>query len=304
MTHEILSIGLIIFPTRRINMLRRYFKNIYLKLEKRLLASIRSIIKEEVQCLKQSQDIREQIQVCLKDERKATHWIIRKELVSERRPIHWIVRNELQKSKHNLFFRELSEAAEDSLRYARQFFGNAHAFQDKFALRKYLLNAYKSDGIVLEFGVYQGSSITQIACLLPDNQVYGFDSFEGLPEDWRSGFNQGHFRVANTPEVPANVELVKGLFENSLPKFLEQHKEEIGMVHIDCDLYSSTNLVLKSLESRLKKGVILLFDEYYNYPGWRNGEFAAFQEFIGASDRSYEYIAYNSSQCQVAVKLV
>ena len=40
------------------------------------------------------------------------------------------------------------------------------------------------DGEVLEFGVYAGGSITRTANALPNMTIHGFDSFEGLPEDW------------------------------------------------------------------------------------------------------------------------
>ena len=46
------------------------------------------------------------------------------------------------------------------------------------------INAAPRSGLVLEFGVASGSSITGIAGEMPHRTVYGFDSFEGLPEDW------------------------------------------------------------------------------------------------------------------------
>jgi len=37
----------------------------------------------------------------------------------------------------------------------------------------------------LEFGVATGATLRKIATSFPSRSVYGFDSFEGLPEDWR-----------------------------------------------------------------------------------------------------------------------
>ncbi|WP_051656756.1 hypothetical protein [Butyrivibrio sp. AE3004] len=73
--------------------------------------------------------------------------------------------------------------------------------------------------------------------------IYGFDSFEGLPEDWftaSTDFNEGSLRQGKIPEVRKNVELVVGLFDATLTDFLEAHKENVAFMHIDCDLYSST----------------------------------------------------------------
>jgi hypothetical protein len=77
------------------------------------------------------------------------------------------------------------------------------------------------NGLIMEFGVYKGESINFIADLLPNRQIYGFDSFEGLPETWRYNFYKGTFKLNNLPEVRKNVVLVKGLFEDTLPKFKE-----------------------------------------------------------------------------------
>ena len=58
------------------------------------------------------------------------------------------------------------------------------------------------DGLVLEFGVYTGYTINFISKKLNEYNVYGFDSFEGLPEFWRDGFDKGCFGMNNLPSVP------------------------------------------------------------------------------------------------------
>lgn len=47
-----------------------------------------------------------------------------------------------------------------------------------------------------------------------------------------------------------------------------------------------------------------MFDEYFNYPFWDKHEYKAMQEFIAASEKNYEYIAYNKRAEQVAVRFV
>jgi hypothetical protein len=51
------------------------------------------------------------------------------------------------------------------------------------------------------------------------------------------------------------------------------------------------------------EGTVIVFDEYFNYPGWENHEFKAFQEFVEQTNLKYEYLAYNRRHEQVAVKI-
>jgi len=73
------------------------------------------------------------------------------------------------------------------------------------------------EGVVIEFGVYKGDTINYIARKLPSFDVFGFDSFEGLPEFWRDGFDKGTFSLNSLPEVEKNVKLYKGWFDDTLP---------------------------------------------------------------------------------------
>jgi len=138
----------------------------------------------------------------------------------------------------------------------------------------------KVEGLWLEFGVYTGTSINAMA-KFANGPVYGFDSFEGLPEDWREGKPQGRYSLqGRLPDVFENVRLVPGWFDETLPAFLEEHPEPAALVHIDCDLYSSTRTVLTLLRERMVPGTILVFDELFNYPGYERHEIKAFYEFL------------------------
>jgi hypothetical protein len=159
------------------------------------------------------------------------------------------------------------------------------------------------NGLVMEFGVYSGKTINHIASL-EAGTIWGFDSFEGLPEDWRPDIRKGNFKRTDLPEVLPNVELVVGWFENTLPGFLAAHPEPVSFMHVDCDLYSSTRTVLHFLRDRIVPGTIIVFDEYFNYVGWRAHEFKAFAEFIAASGLNYRYIGAVPSHQQVAVAIV
>ncbi len=146
-------------------------------------------------------------------------------------------------------------------------------------------------GLFLEFGVREAQTLNWIA-KLTKRRVYGFDSFEGLPEDWLSNVRRGAFKVQALPEVRENVTLVKGLFDDSLPRFLAEHSEPVAFVHIDSDLYSSAVSVFTHLAPRIVAGTVIAFDEFFNYPGWQGGEYRAFMEFVAARKVRYTYLGY------------
>jgi hypothetical protein len=158
------------------------------------------------------------------------------------------------------------------------------------------------DDLILEFGVFQAGSINLIASLT-EKTIYGFDSFDGLPEYWRDGYEVGTFALTELPDTETNVELIKGWFDESLPSFLQKHTGTVSFLHVDCDLYSSTKTVFTLLQDRIQPGCIIVFDEYFNYPGWEQGEILAFQEFLQATGLNFKYLTYNRRHEQVAVRI-
>ena len=161
------------------------------------------------------------------------------------------------------------------------------------------------EGAILEFGVAGGGSIRILAAASGGREVHGFDSFEGLPEDWsghletRGAFTQD----GKLPEVPINVTLHKGWFDQTLDAWTAKNSDKVGFLHIDCDLYSSTTTVLNGLKNRLQVGTVINFDEYLNYPGWREHEHKAWQEFVAAHGVTYEYIAFSAINGPATVKI-
>lgn len=164
------------------------------------------------------------------------------------------------------------------------------------------------DSLWLEFGVFTGRTINYISQFTTD-PVYGFDSFEGLPEKWRDGFEKGAFNVNGVlPGVRSNVVLIKGWFQDTLPMFIKEHvgHKKISFIHLDADLYSSTKYVLDQLKSYLDKNCIIVFDELINYPGFdgETGELKAFYEFITENEVEYEWIGYHGEPAAVMIKSV
>ncbi|NJK39588.1 MAG: class I SAM-dependent methyltransferase [Oscillatoriales cyanobacterium RM2_1_1] len=158
------------------------------------------------------------------------------------------------------------------------------------------------DGLYLEFGVFKGESLRYIAKNNPDQEVHGFDSFEGLPEAWVHN-PQGTFTTqGKLPKVPHNVQLWRGYFENSLPSWCKNHDDAIAFLHIDCDLRSSTETVLTELANQIKPGTVILFDDYFNFPGWEEDGHAVLTEFLKKQSFSAEYIGYGFKELSIIVR--
>jgi hypothetical protein len=195
-------------------------------------------------------------------------------------------------------------AKRESVEYVRTKMRQAMMMRDRWDLLQYALANAPAEGLVLEFGVSDGDSLRHIGRYTA-RTVHGFDSFQGLPEDWHGTLERrGKFSTkGRLPRVPANVRLHVGWFDDVLPRFLAETTEPVAFLHVDCDLYSSTKTVLDRLGTRLMPGAVIVFDEYFNYPNWQEHEFRAFQEFVGAHGRSYKYIGFAAKNGHVAVQL-
>jgi hypothetical protein len=158
------------------------------------------------------------------------------------------------------------------------------------------------DGLILEFGVRHGTSIRQLASFA-SKPMYGFDSFEGLPEDWHQESKEVYSTKGKIPKVPPHVTLIPGWFNQTLPLFLEKHEEDVALINIDCDIYSSTKTVLDLLSDRIKKGTIIVFDEYIGNLHWEEDEHKAFMESIDKYQWKYEYLLYSAYTKQVVVRI-
>lgn len=196
-----------------------------------------------------------------------------------------------------------AEAARESAEFVRDEMGAVRHFGHPHATLEYALSLAPEGGLALEFGVYSGTTLGIIAKYRDGSEVYGFDSFEGLPEDWRAAFPAGSFAVDTPPDVPG-AELVVGWFADTLPAFLAEHDGSIDFLHVDADLYSAAVTVLDLVGPRLRPGSIVVFDEFFNYPGWRRHEYRAWQEHVARTGLLFEYVAYTYDNEQVALKVV
>jgi hypothetical protein len=148
-------------------------------------------------------------------------------------------------------------------------------------------NIQNPKGHYMEFGVFEGKSINYLASLNKKVTFHGFDSFEGLPEQWFMGhkvIEKGHFAVSELPQVVPNVVLHEGWFEDTIPTWKKDHTGHISFINIDCDLYKSTQTILSLLNDQIVSGTLLRFDDLLPshispYPKWEEGEWKALSEW-------------------------
>lgn len=199
-------------------------------------------------------------------------------------------------------------AAAESADYIWQNMEHAMSFGDHLELLSYAMGKVSVDGLVLEFGVHTGETVNHISAYFGGKNVYGFDSFVGLKEDWKGQHKMvaGSFDLGGIPPaVNANVKLVKGWFDETLPNFVSQFEHaNIAFMHVDSDTYESAKTIFELLGNRLIKGSVIVFDEYLNYRGWKIGEYKAWQEFCAENKVAYEYLGFSVHGEQVALKVV
>jgi Macrocin-O-methyltransferase (TylF) len=199
--------------------------------------------------------------------------------------------------------RRLSLTSE-CLDYSQQHMACASIVPTERSVLTYALEHVRREGLYLEFGVWGGNSINLIAERISE-VIHGFDSFEGLPEDWIEGYEKGAFSTqGQLPPVRDNVQLHVGWFDKVLPTFMQKYTDDIAFMHVDCDLYSSTETIFSCLGDRIKPGCVIVFDEYFNCPNWKENEYKAFQEFVQRKGLKYKYLCYCDRGINAAVIII
>ncbi|MFT3701923.1 MAG: class I SAM-dependent methyltransferase [Agriterribacter sp.] len=214
----------------------------------------------------------------------------------------WLSRPLLMKS--NLISLSKWISQQDKTDVFNDFYSAKRDYQKRYKLYEYVISKLNLTNELfdyLEFGVSAGYSFRWWAAntVNPGNKYYGFDTFEGLPEAWGT-YGKGDMSATIPTMEDQRAVFVKGLFQESLPGFLTAQTitvEKRKIIHLDADLFSSTLFALTSLAPYLKKGDILMFDEF-NVP---NHEFFAFKIFCDSYYIKTKLIGAVNNYYQVAL---
>ncbi|WP_163702122.1 class I SAM-dependent methyltransferase [Mycolicibacterium sarraceniae] len=177
--------------------------------------------------------------------------------------------------------------------------------------------------LLLDLGVWLGWS-TRLAADASGRTVYGFDTFEGLVEDWQVDdqmvIKSGTFSLSeplaqrlmpdtgvtlDADGLPAalgrNVQFIKGMTYDTLAPFLASRPDDpIRLFHMDLDTYESCQHALEACKDRFVEGSILVFDEYLV----TNAEMLAFYEFQNKYQLEWRYRAWGLEMWEMNVEMV
>jgi O-methyltransferase len=185
---------------------------------------------------------------------------------------------------------------------------------------------HKVPGAIVECGVWRGGSMQAVARTLlslddTSRDLCLFDTFEGMPaptaEDVRTDTGESAkymldttdrldlvWCVADLADVQAGlaplgypeekIHYVVGKVEETLPA---EAPEEIALLRLDTDWYSSTKHELEHLYPRLVPGGVLLIDDYGDWDGCRK----AVEEFL--DETGAQLLLLRADRGRVAVKI-
>ena len=151
-----------------------------------------------------------------------------------------------------------------------------------------------------EFGVWRGEAFKYF--IKTFKKGYGFDTFEGIPEDWHNEKAGSYTSQGAIPKIKGG-EFIAGKFEDTLPRFFSETRPKASIINFDADLYSSTICALNWASYVIDQNTILIFDEFLINPNWENDEYRALEEFCDQNNCKYEVLAVSFFSKQVAVRI-
>ena len=220
--------------------------------------------------------------------------------------LHWVF-NFFSGAIANLFWlTKFSKWAYENRKVAYNDFPSKWDYYKRNNMYKWVIEKEKLTETInyIEFGVAGGHSFKWWLeqNKNADSNFYGFDTFDGLPEDW-GPFKKGSFTNNNAvPEInDARGKFYTGLFQQTVPTFVKElDNSKRNVLMMDADLYSATLYALTSLAPYLKKGDIIFFDEFV-VP---THEFKAYSDFVAAYYINLELIAAANNYYFTAFKVV
>tara|TARA_B100000787_G_scaffold129818_1_gene98736 strand:- start:1976 stop:3922 length:1947 start_codon:yes stop_codon:yes gene_type:complete len=152
-----------------------------------------------------------------------------------------------------------------------------------------------------EFGVWRGEAFRYL--IKAFKKGYGFDTFEGIPEDWHDETAGSYSSDGNVPKIQGG-EFIVGKFDDTLPTFFLEPRPMASVINFDADLYSSTICALNYAKPVIDQYTILIFDEFIINKNWEQDEYKALNEFCRQNNLTYEVLAISFFTKQAAVRLV
>jgi Tfp pilus assembly protein PilF len=171
----------------------------------------------------------------------------------------------------------------------------------RWALFDRMIEQSQKNRPIYEYGVWRGIAFEYLIKTFKNG--YGFDTFEGLPEDWHNEKAGKYSSDGNVPQIEGG-EFIVGKFEDTLPVFFSKPRPKASIINFDADLYSSTICALNFSKPVIDRHTILIFDEFIMNKNWEQDEYKALNEFCLSNNYTYEVLALSFFTKQVAVRLI
>lgn len=140
------------------------------------------------------------------------------------------------------------------------------------------LNKEKIQGSIAELGVYKGTTAKILHTMMPERNLYLFDTFEGFDQrdfkhEKKKTSSSCSFEDTSLDKVKAflgnspNIYYGKGYFPSTTT--IVPSSEMFALVHLDADLYKPTSDALNYFYPRMSPGGIMIFHDYSSlaWPG-------------------------------------
>ena len=174
-------------------------------------------------------------------------------------------------------------------------------FFHRWALFDRMVELSKKARPFYEYGVWRGEAFQYL--IKTFKKGYGFDTFEGIPEDWHDEKAGTYSSDGNIPQIEGG-EFIVGKFADTLPGFFSEPRPMASIINFDADLYSSTICALNFSKPVIDEHTILIFDEFIINKNWEQDEYKALNEFCLNNNFTYEVLAISFSTKQAAVRLI
>jgi len=180
-------------------------------------------------------------------------------------------------------------------------------------------------GDFVECGVWKGGNLALLdkfsKMIGLERKVYGFDTFSGMPEPDNVDIDlfgnsaketmQNEVKDETVSNIHAfatieqvrnnlknlnirDVNLIQGNVEDTLAKH-QNIPDQIAILRLDTDWYSSTKVELKTLYPLLQSGGVLIIDDYGHYEGAKK----AVDEYFNSNSLWMHYVDYT---CRLIIK--
>lgn len=141
-----------------------------------------------------------------------------------------------------------------------------------FMILKYGISNRAGD--IIEFGSYRCGAAIFIAIIAKalgyTGKIYALDTFEGIPNGngvidfhCKDDFKETSFEMLNNKIRRFgldNLVLIKGWFEETLPKLLPT-MNKVVLAHIDCDVEASTRYAILAMEQQMADAGYMIIDD-------------------------------------------